>query len=72
MTSHGKDHQHGHDHHGQEHHEHGHNQKWHWHRDWRLWVGVIAMLMAMVAYVMSGDEALRPGQPAQQEMPAAP
>ncbi len=36
--------------------------KWAPHRDWRVWVAVGLMLLAMVAYVMSFDESLRPGE----------
>ncbi len=25
------------------------------HRDWRIWVGVVLMLTAMVVYIMTGD-----------------
>jgi hypothetical protein len=31
------------------------------HRDWRVWVGVVLMLAAMIIYLMSGDLAWRPG-----------
>ena len=30
------------------------------HRDWRVWVGVVVMLAAMIIYLMSYDLALRP------------
>jgi hypothetical protein len=30
------------------------------HRDWRVWIGVILMLAAMVVYLMSDDLAWRP------------
>jgi hypothetical protein len=30
------------------------------HRDWRVWVGVIVIMAAMVVYVMSQDLSLRP------------
>jgi len=30
------------------------------HTDWRLWVGVIVMFVAMIIYVMSQDLAWRP------------
>jgi hypothetical protein len=36
------------------------------HHDWRLWVGVVLMLAAMIIYVMSEDFAWLPrGQPQQ-------
>lgn len=31
------------------------------HKDWRAWVALALMLGAMVAYVLSMDESLRPG-----------
>ena len=31
------------------------------HKDWRLWVVVGLMLLAMLTYVMTMDEAVRPG-----------
>ena len=75
MTNHGKDHHHGgahHEHHEEWHSEHG-RQPWRWHRDWRLWVGVVLMLCAMAAYVISNSEELRPGGgPPQESVPAAP
>jgi len=30
------------------------------HRDWRLWVGVVLMLAAMIIYLMTDDLAWRP------------
>jgi hypothetical protein len=40
------------------------------HSDWRFWVGVMLMFVAMIIYVMSGDLALRPGTRPRQPMPA--
>lgn len=31
------------------------------HHDWRFWTAIVLMLLAMVAYVLSLDESLRPG-----------
>lgn len=31
------------------------------HTDWRFWVGVVLMFLAMIGYVMSMDLAWRPG-----------
>ena len=31
------------------------------HRDWRVWLGVILMLIAMAVYVLTMDEAIVPG-----------
>jgi hypothetical protein len=41
------------------------------HRDWRAWVVVLLMLAAMMAYVLSDNEALQPGGGAQQSTPTA-
>ncbi len=40
-----------------------HHPKPYWkraHQDWRMWIGVILMLAAMVVYVASDDFALMP------------
>jgi hypothetical protein len=42
------------------------------HRDWRAWVVVLLMLAAMVIYVLSDNESLRPGGGTRQPVPAAP
>jgi hypothetical protein len=42
------------------------------HRDWRLWVAVILMFVAMFTYVMSGDLAWRPGGHSSQPPASAP
>ena len=42
------------------------------HKDWRLWVVVSLMLLAMLTYVMTMDEAVRPGGKVQEAVPAAP
>jgi hypothetical protein len=61
------------------HHEHSHGHKHHHehdvtkngiHRQWWFWVAVVAMLAAMVMYVVSDDEALGPGGEVNQQMPA--
>ena len=52
-------HQPGPQHHGL---PHDHNPYWkRAHRDWRFWVGVVAMLLAMTIFVMSNNLAFRPG-----------
>lgn len=51
MTTHKHDHS--------QHHNHG--QKQGLHKDWRLWVGVIIMLVAMLVYVVSLDDSIIPG-----------
>ena len=54
----------------QHHHQHGdpnggsvHQGRPYWtraHRDWRVWVGVVLMLLAMIIYIMTGDLRWRP------------
>jgi len=39
------------------------------HSDWRFWVGIILMFIAMIVYVMSDDLALRPRLEPQQPVP---
>ncbi len=42
------------------------------HRDWRIWVGVVLMLAAMIIYLMTGDLSWGPHvQPQVQPLPAA-
>jgi hypothetical protein len=41
------------------------------HKDWRLWVAVGLMLVAMLTYIMSGDLAWRPGNQPQQAPPGS-
>jgi len=46
-----------------------HRPYWkHAHHDWRLWVAVSLMLVAMLTYVMSDDLAWRPRSGAQQPL----
>ncbi|MGQ0633661.1 MAG: hypothetical protein ACT4QC_03545 [Planctomycetaceae bacterium] len=42
------------------------------HKDWRVWVAVVLMLAAMLAYVLSFDESLQPQADIKQPVPAAP
>lgn len=42
------------------------------HKDWRLWVGVVLMLAAMAAYVLTLDESLFPGSNPTDEQPRVP
>jgi hypothetical protein len=54
-------------------HGHSHSHKkpgWKPHRDWRVWV-VVAMLAAMVIYVLTLDESFFPGGDGE-PVPAAP
>jgi hypothetical protein len=49
-----------------------HRPYWkHAHYDWRLWVAVSLMLIAVLTYVMSDDLAWRPHSPHQQPLPGA-
>jgi len=41
------------------------------HRDRRVWVGVVLMLVAMMIYVMTGDLAWRPRNHSQQPLSGA-
>jgi hypothetical protein len=60
---------HGHERHAQQHHA-GRKTK-SFHKDWRTWLVVGLMLAAMLAYVLSDDEALAPGPEEGERMPAA-
>ena len=42
------------------------------HKDWRLWVIVGLMLLGILTYVMTMDEAVQPGGKVQEPVPAAP
>jgi hypothetical protein len=60
-----------HDEHSHKHHPPHHRKGLHKH--WLTWVVVGLMLAAMVAYVLSDNESIRPGGgPQGQAMPAAP
>jgi hypothetical protein len=41
------------------------------HRDWRVWIVVVLMLVAILAYVMTDNLSLRPGKRAVQPTPEA-
>jgi hypothetical protein len=40
------------------------------HRDWRVWVGVVLMLVAMIIYLTTDDLAWRPRIRSQQPLPS--
>jgi hypothetical protein len=62
-----------HNHHGHEHKHNTHSTKRAPHKDWRLWAGVVLMLIAIVAYILSLDEEIVPGEPGiEQPVPAMP
>lgn len=46
--------------------------RWLPHRDWRVYVGVVLMLIAMFVYLATLDEAVRPDATVDQPVPAAP
>ncbi len=50
--------------------EHAPKERWLPHRDWRVYVAVVLMLIAMVVYLATMDEALAPIAPADQPVPA--
>jgi len=39
------------------------------HHDWKFWVALLLMLVAMAVYVRSNNLSLRPNAPAQQPIP---
>jgi hypothetical protein len=48
---------------------HAHRPYWtRAHRDWRVWVGVVLMLVAMTVYLMTNDLAWRPRAPQQRPL----
>ena len=47
-------------------------ERWLPHRDWRVYVGVVLMLIAMFVYLATLDEAVVPGGPVNQPVPLAP
>jgi hypothetical protein len=51
---------------GSKHQDHGKPGKKGIHKDWRAWMAIALMLVAMVVYVLSFDESLQPeGDPEQ-------
>jgi hypothetical protein len=65
-------HDHKHDEHGHHHNHQTHpKQSRGVHRSPLLWIGVLLMLAAMFAYVMSDDESLQPGGGEAPPVPAA-
>ena len=42
------------------------------HKNWRVWVAVGLVLLSMLIYVMTMDEAIQPGGKVQQSVPVAP
>ena len=51
-------------------HAHPRHHFWkHAHRDWRVWLAVMLMLIAMAVYVTSDSLSLRPGKHAIQPTP---
>ena len=63
-----------HSHHKHDHHQQQqHKKKKGAHKDWKTWVVIGLMLLSMLMYVISDDEALPPGDPdaTEQPVPAA-
>jgi hypothetical protein len=59
-------------HHGHQHEQH-HQKRKGFHKDWRAWLVVGLMLAAMLIYVFTKDESIRPGSNTQGPVvPAAP
>jgi hypothetical protein len=67
MTHHNQNH----DHHGHAHQHHPDSKIKGLHKNWITWAIVALMLGAMLMYVLSDDESLRPGAEAGPGMPAA-
>jgi hypothetical protein len=65
-------HAHDHHHHGHEHHSAGHRPAWYarLHKDWRAYVVVGLMLLAMAVYILTLDESWVPGGTVQPPVPA--
>jgi hypothetical protein len=53
-------------------HHHQHPPRKKLHQDWRLWVVVGLMLLAMVVYLFTQDEGIVPGGPRPGANPPAP
>ena len=62
-----------HSNHKHDHHQQQHKKKKGAHKDWKTWVVIGLMLLAMFLYVISDDEVLPPGDPdaTGQPVPAA-
>ena len=62
-----------HSNHKQDHHHQKSHKKKGAHKDWKTWVVIGLMLLSMLMYVISDDEALPPGDPdaTEQPVPAA-
>ncbi len=66
-----------HDHPGHHHHNHeGHHHEGkpgrQFHKDWRIWLAVVVLLVALGIYVLTNGEVLRPAPPAQPAGSTAP
>jgi hypothetical protein len=54
--------------------DHAHLRRHNWkhaHRDWRVWIVVVLMVVLVLVYVMTDNLSIRPGEPAVQQTPAA-
>jgi hypothetical protein len=60
--------EHRHDHSG---HHHEDKPRRQYHKDWRVWVGLVVILAALATYVLTNGEVLRP-VPRQTDAPVVP
>ena len=54
--------------------DHAHTRHHFWkhaHRDWRVWIAVVLMLVAILVYVLTDNLSLRPGKRAVRSTPEA-
>jgi len=68
------EHEHAHHHSGHHRSSHHHEEKpaRQYHKDWRVWVAIVVILVAMGVYVLTNGEVLRPSTPPEPSVPAAP
>jgi hypothetical protein len=55
----------GHHHHNHEGHHHEEKPGRQFHKDWRIWLAVVVLLVALGIYVLTNGEVLRPAPPPQ-------
>jgi len=58
-------------HHHQHSDSHSQTERWKPHKDWRVILAAVVMLIAMIIYVLSLDERLFPGDPGSRQPPAS-
>lgn len=52
--------------------KHEEKDRWLVHRDWRIYLGVVLMIIAAFVYLATQDESVGPGGAVSQQVPAAP